>query len=83
VVEAISEEHEGGDEVSRSKDIDPDPEDLTLRTITRAHGQIVMRGIHYGDCDLVTVKGPCSCMAAFDAGVMIGAIIKNRAEYDY
>ena len=69
--------------MSKSYDIDPDPDDLTLKTITRVHTQTITHGVHYGNCDLVTVKGPCSCVAALDAGVMIGAIIKNRAEYDY
>jgi hypothetical protein len=83
VVEALTQQREEGDEVTKTYDLPDNDGDLTLKVITRAHEQIIARGIHYGDCDLVTVKGPCSCMAAFDAGVMIGAIIKNRAEYEY
>jgi hypothetical protein len=69
--------------MSKSYDIGDEAEnDLTLKTCTRVHAQTIMHGIHYGNCDLVTVKGPCSCMAPFDAGIMIGSILRYNAESD-
>ena len=84
MVEALSEEHEGGDEVSKLYDIGDEAEnDLTLKTCTRVHSQTIESGIHYGHCDFVTVKGPCSCMAGFDTGVLIGSIFKYRSELEF